>query len=117
MMILVSYQINRIQINKIEPELQDEMLSDMGSKMKLKRGQLTCIQYSLDGADDVVTAKLLGRAGKSTGKYKNSYNVEYKASKNLEGTNAYTVQAIRNITNFSCKKFIRIRANSDEFRT
>ena len=56
------------------------MLSEMGSKMKLKRGQV--IRYSLDGADDVVTAKVLGRAGKSTGKYKNSYNVEYKAPEN-----------------------------------
>ena len=28
-----------------------------------------------------------------------------------------TVQAIRNITNFSCKKFICICANSHEFRT
>ena len=40
--------------NRHEPELHDEMLSEMGSKIKLKRGQL--IQYSLDGADDVVTA-------------------------------------------------------------
>ena len=70
-----------------EPELQDEILSEMGSTIKLKRGQV--IQYSLDGADDVVTAKVLGRAGKSTGKYKNSYNVEYKAPENLEGTHAY----------------------------
>ena len=34
--------------------MQDEMLSEMGSKIKLKRGQV--IQYTLDGADDVVTA-------------------------------------------------------------
>ena len=67
-----------------EPELQDEMFSEMGSKIKLKRKQI--IQYSLDGADDVVTAKVLDRAGKSTGKYKNSYNVEYKTHENLEGT-------------------------------
>ena len=72
------------------------MLSEMGSKMKLKRGQV--IQYSLDGADDVVTAKVLGRAGKSTGKYKNSYNVEYKAPENLEGTHAYI--DLDRVTNF-----------------
>ena len=63
------------------------MLLEMGSKIKLKRGQV--IQYSLDGADDVVTDKVLGRAGKSTGKYKDSYNIEYKAPENLEGTHAY----------------------------
>ena len=63
------------------------MLSEISSKIKLKRGQV--IQYSFDGADDVVTAKKLGRAGKSTGKYKNSYNVDYKAPENLEGTHAY----------------------------
>ena len=40
-----------------EPELQDETLLEMGSQIKLKRGQV--IQYSLDGAD-VVTAKVLG---------------------------------------------------------
>ena len=79
-----------------EPEIQDEMLSEMGSKIKLKRGQV--IQYSLDGADDVVTAKVLGRAGKSTGKYKNSYNVEYKAPENLEGTHAYI--DLDRVTNF-----------------
>ena len=68
------------------PELQDEMLSEIRSKIKLTRGQV--IQYSLDGADDVV-AKVLGSAGKTTGKYKNSYNVEYKAPENLEGTHEY----------------------------
>ena len=31
--------------------------------------------------------------------------------------NLYTVQAIRNITNFSCKKFIRIRTNMARIRT
>ena len=79
-----------------EPKLQDEMLLEMGSKIKLKRGQL--IQYSLDGADDVVTAKLLGRTGKSTGKYKNAYNVEYKAPENLGGTHAYI--DLDRVTNF-----------------
>ena len=68
----------------------------MGSKIKLKRRQV--IQYSLDGADDVVTAKVLGRAGKSTGKYKNSYNVQYKAPENLEGTHAYI--DLDRVTNF-----------------
>ena len=72
------------------------MLSEMGSKIKLKRGQV--IQYSLDGAGDVVTAKVSGRAGKSTGKYKNSYNVEYKAPENLEGTRAYI--DLDRVTNF-----------------
>ena len=72
------------------------MLSEMGSKIKLKRVQI--IQYSLDGAADVVTAKLLGRAGKSTGKYKNSYNVEYKTPENLEGTHAYI--DLDRVTNF-----------------
>ena len=74
------------------------MLSEMGSKIKLKRGQV--IQYSLYGADDVVTAKVLGRAGKSTGKYKNSYNAEYKAPENLEheGTHAYI--DLDRVTNF-----------------
>ena len=70
-----------------EPELQDETLLEMGSQIKLKRGQV--IQYSLDVAD-VVTAKVLSRAGKSTGKYTNSYNAEYKAPENLAGTHAYT---------------------------
>ena len=82
-----------------EPELQDKMLSEMGSKIKLKRGQI--IQYSFDGADDVVTAKVLGGAGKTTGKYKNSYNVEYKTSENLKifkGTHAYI--DLDRVTNF-----------------
>ena len=79
-----------------EPELQDETLLEMGSQIKLKRGQVR--QYSLDGADDVVTAKVLDRAGKSTGKYKNSYNVEYKAPENLEGTHAYI--DLDRVTNF-----------------
>ena len=70
-----------------EPELQDKMLSEMSSKIKLKRGHV--IQFSLYETDDVVTAKVLGRAGKSTGKCKNSYNVEYRAPENLEGTDAY----------------------------
>ena len=70
-----------------EPELKDETLLEMGNQIKLKREQV--VQYSLDGADDVVTAKVLGRAGKSTGKYTNSYNVEYKAPEDLEGTHAY----------------------------
>ena len=59
----------------------------MGSKINLRRGKV--IKYSVDGADDVVTAKVLGIAGKSTGKYKNSYNVEYKPPENHEGTHAY----------------------------
>ena len=79
-----------------EPELQDDMFSEMGSKIKLKRGQI--LQYSLDGADDVVTAKVLGRAGKSAGKYKNSYNVEYKALESYEGTHAYI--DLDRVTNF-----------------
>ena len=74
------------------------MLSEMGSKIKLKRGQV--IPYSLDGADDVVTAKVLGRAGKSTGKYKNSYNVEYKALENLEGTHVHAYIDLDGVTNF-----------------
>ena len=83
-----SGQLNTDQQNtdQEEPELQDDMLSEMGSKIILKRGQV--IQYSLDGADDVVTSKVLGRAGKSTGKYKSSYSVEYEAPENLEGTHA-----------------------------
>ena len=72
------------------------MLSEMGSKIKLKRGQI--IQYFFDGADDVVTANVLGRAGTSTGKYKNSYNVEYKTPENLEGTHAYI--DLDRVTNF-----------------
>ena len=40
----------------------------------------------------------MGRAGKSTGKYKNSYNVEYKAPENLEGTHAYI--DLDRVTNF-----------------
>ena len=72
------------------------MLSEMSSKTKLKRGQI--IQYSLDGADDVVTVKVLSRAGKSKGKYKNSYNVEYKTPENREGTHAYI--DLDRVTNF-----------------
>ena len=79
-----------------EPELQDEMLSGMGSRIKLNREQV--IQYSLYGADGVVTAKVLGRAGKSTGKYKNSYNVENKAPENPQGTHAYI--DLDRVTNF-----------------
>ena len=40
----------------------------------------------------------MDRAGKSTGKYKNSYNVEYKAPENLEGTHAYI--DLDRVTNF-----------------
>ena len=72
------------------------MLSEMDSKIKLKRGQI--IQYSLDGTDDVVTAKVLGRGRKSTGKYKNSYNAEYRAPENLKGTHAYI--DLDRVTNF-----------------
>ena len=41
----------------------------------------------------------MGRAGKSTGKYKNFYNVEYKAHQNLEGTHAYI--DLDKVTNFT----------------
>ena len=58
----------------------------MGSKIKLKRGQL----YNILLMEQIMLLlpKVLGRAGKSTDKYKSSYNVEYKAPENLEGTHA-----------------------------
>ena len=40
----------------------------------------------------------MGRARKSTGKYENSYNVEYKAPENLEGTHSYI--DLGRVTNF-----------------
>ena len=53
--------------------------------LKLKKGQL--VSYTLN--DIPYTVEILGHAGKATGLYKNSFNVEYKQIDQEENKNGY----------------------------
>ena len=67
-------QLSNININDQESSNLHNNKVVNKEKLNLKKGQL--ISYTLN--DIPYTVEILGRAGKATGSYKNSFNVEYK---------------------------------------
>ena len=78
-------QLSNININEQESSTlyNNKVLNK--ENLKLKKGQL--VSYTLN--DIPYTVEILGHAGKATGLYKNSFNVEYKQIDQEENKNRY----------------------------
>ena len=77
-------QLLNININDQDTSTLYNKVSNK-EKLKLKKGQL--VSYTLN--DIPYTVEILGRAGKATGLYKTSFNVEYKQIDQRENKNGY----------------------------
>ena len=77
-------QLLNININDQDTSTLYNKVSNK-EKLKLKKGQL--VSYTLN--DIPYTVEILGCAGKATGLYKNSFNVEYKQIDQEENKDGY----------------------------